>query len=64
MATTRRPEAEPQSGLRKAENPAQYQRFREAAREHETDQSEEAFERAFRAIARHRKPQSTGRADE
>jgi hypothetical protein len=64
MATTPRPRAEPQSGQRKADNPAQYQRFREAARAHDTDQSEEAFARAFQAVARHRKQQSGGRTDE
>jgi hypothetical protein len=35
---------------RKADDPAQYERFREAAREHETDESEEAFAQAFRKI--------------
>jgi hypothetical protein len=60
MATTPRPKAEPRSGQRKAENPAQYQRFREAVREYQTDQSEEEFARAFDAIARHRKRRSTG----
>jgi hypothetical protein len=64
MATTKRLQAEPQSGHRKIENPAQYQRFREVAREHQTDQSEEAFERAFQAIVRHRKRRSTGQTDE
>jgi hypothetical protein len=49
MAKTRT-KAEPKPRKRKADDPAQYQRFREAAREHETDQSEEAFAHQFRKI--------------
>jgi len=40
----------PATRKRKADNPEQYERFRQAARELETDESEEAFERAFRKI--------------
>jgi hypothetical protein len=35
---------------RKADDPPQYERFREAVRKHETDQNEEAFERTFRVV--------------
>jgi hypothetical protein len=34
----------------KADDPEQYERFRQAARAHGTDESEEAFERAFRKV--------------
>lgn len=34
-------DAEPKTRRHSADNPAQYERFREAAREHETDESEE-----------------------
>jgi hypothetical protein len=40
----------PKTRKRKADDPAQYERFREAAREHETDQSEAVFERTFGKI--------------
>lgn len=50
MATKMRTKAEPKTRKRKVDDPAQYERFREAAREHETDESEEAFERAFGRI--------------
>lgn len=45
-------EAKPQrtSRKRKTADKEQYERFREAARELGTDESEEAFERAFRKI--------------
>jgi hypothetical protein len=59
MTTTTRSAPESQSGQRKAENPRQYQRFRQAAREYETDESRDAFERAFQAIARTGKRRST-----
>lgn len=35
---------------RKIEDEAQYERFREFAREHEADESQEAFERVVRKI--------------
>ena len=50
MAKTTRTKAEPTTRKRKADDPVQYERFREAAREHETDESEEAFERVFRKM--------------
>jgi len=52
MATkiTTQTKAEPKSRKRKAVDPEQYERFRQAARELGTDESEEAFERAFRKI--------------
>jgi hypothetical protein len=46
--TSRTPAAKPPSG--KIEDKAQYERFREFAREVETDESPEAFDRAFRKI--------------
>jgi hypothetical protein len=42
----------PQAGNRKADDKEQYERFRRAARELGTDESEEAFERAFRKVVR------------
>jgi hypothetical protein len=50
MATKTRTKADPKTRKRKADNPEQYERFRKAAREFETDESEEAFEQAFRKI--------------
>jgi hypothetical protein len=51
--TNSTPKAErKKDGKRKADNPEQYERFRQAAREHETDESEEAFARAFQKIVR------------
>jgi|HubBroStandDraft_3_1064219.scaffolds.fasta_scaffold213646_2 hypothetical protein len=44
---------------RKIEDKAQYERFRAFAREMETDESEEAFERAFRKIIRPKLTQIT-----
>ncbi len=56
MATTKtRTKAEPKARKRKADDPEQYKRFRRAARELETDESEEAFDRAFRNIVPPRK---------
>jgi hypothetical protein len=46
--TTRPPAAKPPS--RKTEDKTQYERFREAARELGTDDSPEAFDRAFGKI--------------
>jgi hypothetical protein len=48
--TTRTPAAKPPS--RKTEDKAQYERFREFAREHEADDDPEAFDRQFRKIVR------------
>jgi hypothetical protein len=42
---------------RKSSDKEQYERFRQAARELVTDESEEAFERAFRAVVKSRSPQ-------
>jgi hypothetical protein len=39
------------SRKRKPSDKEQYERFRQAAREFGTDESEEAFERAFRKVA-------------
>jgi hypothetical protein len=46
----------PTTHKRKASDKEQYERFRQAARELGTDESEEAFERAFRKIV----PSKTG----
>ncbi len=48
MATKTRTKAEPTVRKRKADNPEQYERFRKAARDLETNDSEQAFDRAFR----------------
>jgi len=40
----------PKTRKTKADDPAQYERFRQAARELGTDESEEAFDRQFRKI--------------
>jgi hypothetical protein len=45
-----RTKTEPKSRKRKADDPEQYERFRQFAREHGADESEEAFERAFRRV--------------
>jgi hypothetical protein len=42
---------------RKPSTKEQYERFRQAARELGTDESEEAFERAFRKILRPKTPE-------
>jgi hypothetical protein len=54
MATKTRAKAktEPKTRKRKADDPAQYERFREFAREHESDDDLEAFDRKFRNIVR------------
>jgi hypothetical protein len=49
--TTRKPAA-PKPPSRKAEDNAQYERFREFAREVEADDDPEAFDRAFRKAIR------------
>jgi hypothetical protein len=46
----------PTTRKRKPSDKEQYERFRQAARELGTDESEEAFERAFKAIVK-RPPQ-------
>jgi hypothetical protein len=38
------------TGKSKAEDPAQYERFRQVARDLETDESKEAFDQMFRKI--------------
>ncbi len=49
MAKTRtKTETKPRK--RKAEDPEQYERFREFAREHEADDDPEAFDRQFRKL--------------
>jgi len=48
MKTTRT--SKPKPPKRNPDDPTQYERFREAAREHETDESQEAFDRAFGKI--------------
>lgn len=50
MATKTRTKAEPKSRKRNADDPEQYERFREFTREAETDNSEETFDRTFRKI--------------
>jgi hypothetical protein len=52
MAKTTRATAEPKTRKRKSDDPAQYERFRQAAREHETDQGEETFSTVFKTIIR------------
>jgi hypothetical protein len=44
------------SRRRKADDKEQYERFRQAAREFGTDESEEAFEQAFHKVVPRRKP--------
>ena len=47
---------EPKTRKRKADDPEQYERFREFAREHEADDDPEAFDRQFRKIIRSPEP--------
>jgi hypothetical protein len=49
---TTKARAEPKPRKRKVSDKEQYERFRQAARELGTDESEEAFEQAFRKILR------------
>jgi hypothetical protein len=57
----RKPARAVKTRKRQADDPAQYERFREFAREHEADDDPEAFDRAFRAVV---KPTSVaGRSD-
>jgi hypothetical protein len=53
-ARTRTTKAEPKIRKRKADDPEQYERFREFAREVEADDSPEAFDRRVREIVRHK----------
>lgn len=46
-------------GKRKASDKEQYERFRQAARELGTDESEEAFERAFKKVVTAKRPTQT-----
>lgn len=48
--TKTKTKAEPKTRKRKADDPGQYERFRQAARDLGTDESEEAFERTFRRV--------------
>jgi hypothetical protein len=57
--TSKKSPTVPTRGKRKPSDKEQYERFRQAARELGTDESEEAFERAFRKILR---PTHPGRA--
>lgn len=41
---------EPKTRKRKADDPEQYERFRQFAREHGADENPEAFERTFRRV--------------
>jgi hypothetical protein len=52
--TTRKTAKRPPS--RKIEDKAQYERFREFAREHEADDDPEAFDRKFRKIVSPKSP--------
>ena len=49
MAKTRT-KTEPKTRKRKADNPEQYERFREFARKIEADNNPEAFDRQFRKL--------------
>ena len=48
--------SEPKSRKRKADDPEQYERFRAAARELETDDNPEAFDQVFQKIVPPKKP--------
>jgi hypothetical protein len=50
------PKAEPKAQKRKADDPAQYERFREAARELGTDNTPETFDKIFRKIVPPKSP--------
>jgi len=55
MATAKtktRSKAAPKPPSRKIEDKAQYERFREFAREHEADDDPETFDRQFREIVK------------
>lgn len=42
----------------KAENPEQYQRFRDFAREHETDDDPASFDRSFKELVQKTRPET------
>jgi hypothetical protein len=46
----RKPAGAPKTRKRKADDPAQYERFREFAREHGADDDQEVFDQKFRKI--------------
>jgi hypothetical protein len=46
----RKPAPASKTRKRKADDPEQYERFREFAREHQTDDDPDAFDRQFRKI--------------
>jgi hypothetical protein len=48
----------PKTRKRKADDPAQYERFRQMARELETDESPEAFDRVFETLVPPRRPKN------
>jgi hypothetical protein len=50
MATKTQAKTEPTTRKRKADDPEQFERFRKFAREVETDDDPEAFDRTFRKI--------------
>lgn len=52
MATKPKPKQKP-------DDPAQYKRFLEAARQSEADETKEGADRAFKKIALEKKPRST-----
>jgi hypothetical protein len=52
---------EPKTKQHGADDPEQYERFREFASEHETDQSGDSFERSFKAIVRSSRRRSASR---
>ena len=52
MAKTRTKTEPKKTRKRKADDPEQYERFREFAREHETDDSPETFDRTFTELLR------------
>jgi hypothetical protein len=53
--TKTRTKTEPKTRKRKADDPEQYERFREFARAVEADESAEAFDKKFRQIVPPRK---------
>ena len=54
--TPMKPVSAPKTRKRKADDPAQYERFREFAREVEADDDAEAFDRTFKKILRPKGP--------
>jgi hypothetical protein len=45
-----RAKTDPKTRNRRSDDPEQYKRFREFAREHETDESEDAFAKTFKTL--------------